>query len=108
MRRNKVYDVLVYDAHLYGELDKCMNILAPQGKYFYIKHDKDGISPHYHIYFTFNELVRLSTVEILFQHYVCSKSFIKVATMGKYPMIQYMLQNGKYDESDIKSNYDFQ
>ncbi len=101
LRRNKNFQLLVYEAHLLGDIRKCLKLLDNSGKYFYINHFKDDVASHYHIYFSSNSLVDTLQIEALFLKYVSSRVFVEPARMGKYPFVMYMLQNDKYDLKDI-------
>ena len=102
LRREKNFILLIYEAHLLGDIRKCLKLLDDSGKYFYIKHDKNDIAPHYHIYYSSNSLVDECQVENLFMKHVASRVYIQPANMGKYPFITYMLQNDEYRMKDIK------
>ena len=79
-----------------------MKLLDDSGKYFYIKHDKNDIAPHYHIYYSSNSLVDECQVENLFMNHVASRVNIQLANMDKYLAISYMLQKDEYIMKDIK------
>ena len=102
LRREKNFQIVVYEAHLLGDIQKCLKLLDNSGKYFYIKHFKDDAPTHYHIYFNSNSLVDELQIESMFLKYVSSRVYVEPAKMGKYPFITYMLQNNKYRMRDIK------
>ena len=102
LRREKTFQILIYEAHLLGDIRKCLKLLDDSGKYFYIKHFKDDAVPHYHIYFSSNSFVDELQIEDLFMKHVASRIYVEPAKMGKYPFIMYMLQNDKYRLRDIK------
>ena len=102
LRREKNFQIVVYEAHLLGDIRKCLKLLDNSGEYFYIKHFKDDTPTHYHIYFNSNSFVDELQIESMFLKYVSSRAFVEPAKMGKYPFIMYMLQNDKYRMRDIK------
>ena len=102
LRRENNFILLIYEAHLLGDIRKCLKLLDDSGKYFYIKHYKNITAPHYHIYFNSNSLVDTCQIEDLFMKHVASKFYVESAKMGKYPYIAYMLQNDEYRLKDIK------
>ena len=102
IRRENNDQLVIYEAHLLGDIRKCLKLLDNSGKYFYIKHFKDDAPSHYHIYFSSNGFVDEIQIEALFLKYVASRVFVEPAKMGKYPYIMYMLQNDKYKIRDIK------
>ena len=102
LRREKNFQLVIYEAHLLGDIRKCLKLLDSSGKYFYIKHYKDTAPSHYHISFVSNSFVDELQVEALFLKYVASRVFVEPAKMGKNPFIMYMLQNDKYRIRDIK------
>lgn len=102
LRRENDYLITVYEADLLGDIRKCLKLLDNSGKYFYIKHYKDDVPSHYHIFYRSNSFVDEIQVESLFFEYVSSMVYVKSAKMGKYPFITYMLQNNKYRLRDIK------
>ena len=102
LRREKNFQIVVYEADLFGDIRKCLKLFDNSGEYFYIKHFKDDTPTHYHIYFNSNSFIDEIQVEALFMEYVSSRVYVESAKMGKYPFITYMLQNDKYRLSDIK------
>lgn len=102
LRRENNFILLIYEAHLLGDIRKCLKLLDDSGKYFYIKHFKENVVPHYHIYFSSNSFVDELQIEELFMKHVASRAYVEPAKMGKYPFITYMLQNDKYRLMDIK------
>ena len=102
LRQKKNYQLVIYEADLLGDISKCLKLLDDSGKYFYIRHYKGDIVPHYHIYFSSNSFVDELQIEDLFMDYVASRCYVEPARMGKYSMIAYMLQNDEYRMKDIK------
>ena len=102
LRREKNFQIVVYEAALLGDIRKNLKLLDNLGKYFYIKHFKDDAPTHYHIYFNSNSFDDELQIESIFLKYVSSRVSVKPAQMGKYPFIKYILQNGKYRMRDIK------
>ena len=107
MKMERKFLIFCYDAHLLGEMEKTMEILGYQGKYIFIKHDKDTdtIAVHYHIYFESNVPIRFSTVERIFRRNVSSKVFVKIVKTSRDSIVKYML-NDKYTKEDIVTNID--
>ena len=102
-RRKTDYHVIIQEKALLANIDECLKLLDTKGKYFYIKHHKGEDTPHYHIYYSSNSAIDEFEVEYLFLDNVATRVFVKKSTIGKYPMIAYMLQNGKYSLRDIVS-----
>ena len=102
IRRQKNFLLVIYEAHLLGDIRKCLKLLDNSGKYFYIKHFKDDVPPHYHIYFSSNGFVDEIQIEALFIEHVASRVFVEPAKISKYSYITYMLRNDKYEIRDIK------
>ena len=102
LRKEKNFQIVVYEAHLLGDIRKCLKLLDNSGKYFYIKHNKECSVPHYHIYYVSNDPISFYDFASMFLVNVANQAEIDIARMGKYPFITYMLQNGKYRLRDIK------
>ena len=102
LRREKNFQIVLFEADLLGDIRKSLKLFDNLGKYFYIKHFKDDALTHYHIYFNSNCLVDELQIKSIFLKYVSSRVLVEPAKMGKYPFINYMLQNGKYSMRDIK------
>ena len=102
IRRANNFQIVIYEAHLLGDIRKCLKLLDNSGKYFYIKHSEDDVLPHYHVYFSSNGFTDEIEIEAFFLEHIASSVFVEPAKMGKYPFITYMLQNDKYKIRDIK------
>ena len=102
-RKTKIYQLLLYEAHLLGDIKKCLKIIDRFGTYFYIKHYKDTEAAHYHFYFASENFTDELQIKTLFEKYVASRVHVEKARMDKYSMINYMLQDDKYSFKDIKA-----
>ena len=102
-KKAKTFNILIYEAHLLGEMKKVMKLLKKRGKYFYIKHYKNDIVPHYHIYYESDILTTEYDVQALFSKYVASKVFEQEYIGSKMSYIEYLLGHNEYKRSDIVS-----
>ena len=105
--KSKFFHILVFHAHLYGDLREFLSLLDKYGKYFYIKHFKltDNTVSHYHIYFESNVALEPITLKEFFKDFVCSKPMIDIARADKESYRLYMRDNGRYSEQDIVSTF---
>ena len=102
-RISRTFNVLIYEAHLLGKIEKVMKLLDKHGKYFYIKHNKYDVAPHYHIYYLSNRVKTEEEVVSIFQNNVATKVFADVMRGDKQGYIEYLLGYNEYKRSDIVS-----
>lgn len=100
---SRTFHILVYEAHLLGKIKKCMKLLDDSGKYFYIKHYKNGVAPHYHIIFHANVIMRETKVIELFETYVSSKALVNENFSSINDLVEYFLDHGTYKRKEIVS-----
>ena len=103
LRRITDYHIVIQEKALLANIDECLKLLDTKGKYFYIKHHKGEIEPHYHIYYSSNSPIDEFEVEDLFIENVATRVDVAKSSIGKYPMLAYMLKNGIYSLRDIVS-----
>ena len=102
-KKATTFNVLIYEADLLGKMKKVMKLLEKHGKYFYIKHYKNDIAPHYHIYYKSNTFTTEHDVHELFSKLVATKVFEKEYIGPKKSYIEYLLGHNEYKRSDIVS-----
>lgn len=100
---SRSFNILVFEAHLLGKIKKCMELLDKYGTYFYIKHHKNNVGPHYHICFDFNRIMLEDDVTELFEKYVSRRVFVKENFSSTDVLVSYMLDGGTYKRKEIVS-----
>ena len=100
---SRTFNVLIYEAHLLGEIEKVMKLLDKHGKYFYIKHYKNDVAPHYHIYYLSNRFKTEEEIVSIFENNIATKVFADVMRGDKQGFIEYLLGYNEYELSDIVS-----
>ena len=100
----RTFEILVCEAHLLGKIRKCMRLLDKSGKYFYIKHYKNDVAPHYHIFYLSNNVTTADKVRRLFESFVTTKAYVNEYRFSdKEACIDYMLGYNKYKRKEIVS-----
>ena len=101
--KTTTFNVLIYEAHLLDKIKKVMKLLDKYGKYFYIKHYKNVIAPHYHIYYQSNIPTTENDIQIMFTELVATKIFEQEYRGSKERYVEHLLSNGEYKIRDIVS-----
>ena len=99
--RTLTFNVLVYEKDLYGDMKKSMSRLKKHGEYFYIKHNKNDVLPHYHIYFLANYFMHTSEVRELFKLAVAKHEIVGEYKGTRKTFVEYMLLHGEYKRHNI-------
>ena len=102
-RISRTYQIMVCEAHLLGKIKKCMKLLDKSGTYFYIKHYKNCVAPHYHIYYLSKNMTSAEKVRELFERFVATRLFINDMNLDRDDFMEYLLGNGEYKRKDIVS-----
>ena len=100
---SRTFNVLIYEAHLLGKIEKVMKLLDKHGKYFYIKHYKNDVAPHYHIYYLSKNNTTEDEIVSLFENKVATRAFVQSFRGAKQGYIEYLLGYNEYKRSDIVS-----
>ena len=101
--RTRKFNLIVYEPHLIGKLENTIKLLDKYGKYFYIRHSNEDITPHYHIYFESKERTTQKEIRALFEKYISNRIFVSIAISSKKTYVNYFLEGDTYTMADIVS-----
>ena len=100
---SRKFNIVIYEPHLLGNIKDLMRLLDKYGKYFYIRHTGENITPHYHIYFLSRNFMKTLMVKELFEEYIANRVFVDTTELDRECLVEYFLCGGEYSLSDIVS-----
>ena len=99
--RSRKFILIVYEPHLIGKLENTIKLLDKYGKYFYIRHSNEDITPHYHIYFESKERTTPKEIAALFEKFISNRVFVEIPPCSKKIYVNYFLEGDTYTTADI-------
>ena len=100
---SRKFNIVIYEPHLLGNIKDLMRLLDKYGKYFYIRHTGENITPHYHIYYLSRNHTKTLLVKELFEEYIANRVFVDTTELDRECLVEYFLCGGEYSLSDIVS-----